>query len=157
MQGRVSHRPCGDQPFEQPLLRLSRLSRDASGRPAPYVTLDQIEDGPADTFGPARVPPGMSSSWVTIVTTASTAASRRSDGGVGMLPVDDLIGRAPTTFWSTDGSASYLKPWTWFTALRVDRIGNGYSGSAKVKADVARFVREKLGTRRKISDCSSLR
>jgi signal peptidase I len=32
------------------------------------------------------------------------------------------------TFWSTDGSASYFKPWTWFTALRAGRIGNGYTG-----------------------------
>jgi signal peptidase I len=31
------------------------------------------------------------------------------------------------TFWSTDGSASWVKPWTWFTALRGSRIGNGYS------------------------------
>ena len=41
-----------------------------------------------------------------------------SEGGIGMVPVENLIGRAPVTFWSTDGSASYWKPWTWFTALR---------------------------------------
>jgi signal peptidase I len=44
-----------------------------------------------------------------------------------MVPVDHLIGRAMVTFWSTDGSASYWKPWTWFTALRAGRIGNGYA------------------------------
>jgi signal peptidase I len=53
------------------------------------------------------------------------------EGGVGMVPIDHLIGRALVTFWSTDGSASYLKPWTWFTALRADRIGNGYTGVPK--------------------------
>ena len=37
------------------------------------------------------------------------------EGGVGMVPVENLIGRAHVTFWSTDGSASYWKPWTWFT------------------------------------------
>ena len=35
------------------------------------------------------------------------------------------------TFWSTDGSASYVNPWSWFTALRLDRLGNDYSGDAE--------------------------
>jgi signal peptidase I len=52
-------------------------------------------------------------------------------GGIGMVPLEDLIGRALVTFWSTDGTASYVKPWTWFTALRANRIGNGYSGGTK--------------------------
>ena len=52
-------------------------------------------------------------------------------GGVSMVPVDRLIGRAAFTFWSTDGSASYFKPWTWFTALRTERIGNDYSEDAQ--------------------------
>jgi len=49
------------------------------------------------------------------------------EGGVDMLPVEDLIGRAEITFWSTDGSASYVKPWTWFSALRSSRIGHAYT------------------------------
>jgi len=52
-------------------------------------------------------------------------------GGIGMVPVENLIGRAMATFWSTDGSASYVKPWTWFSALRASRIGNGYTGAAE--------------------------
>ena len=48
-----------------------------------------------------------------------------------MVPMENLIGRALVTFWSTDGSASYWKPWTWFTALRGRRIGNGYAGEAE--------------------------
>jgi signal peptidase I len=48
-----------------------------------------------------------------------------------MVPIPNLIGRALVTFWSTDGSSSYFLPWTWFTALRWDRIGNGYSGVAE--------------------------
>ncbi len=41
-----------------------------------------------------------------------------AEGGIGFVPVENLVGRALVTFWSTDGSASYVKPWTWFTALR---------------------------------------
>ena len=50
----------------------------------------------------------------------------RAVGGVDMLPEDHLIGRAMITFFSTDGSASWLKPWTWFTAARWQRTGGTY-------------------------------
>ena len=53
------------------------------------------------------------------------------ENGVGMLPTQNLIGRATFTFWSTDGTASWWKPWTWFSALRASRIGNGYEGDAE--------------------------
>ncbi len=26
--------------------------------------------------------------------------------------------------WSTDGSSEWIKPWTWFTAARWDRMGD---------------------------------
>jgi signal peptidase I len=29
-------------------------------------------------------------------------------------------------FWSTDGSASWINPISWFSALRTDRIGTDY-------------------------------
>jgi len=47
-------------------------------------------------------------------------------GGIGMVPAENLVGRAMVTFWSTDGSASWLLPWTWFTAARWHRIGQGF-------------------------------
>jgi signal peptidase I len=50
----------------------------------------------------------------------------RAVGGVGYLPADNLIGRAQFVFFSTDGSASWVKPWTWFTAARWNRIGGTY-------------------------------
>jgi len=37
-----------------------------------------------------------------------------------------LVGKATFAFWSTDGSASYWLPWTWFSALRPERIGEDY-------------------------------
>lgn len=43
--------------------------------------------------------------------------------GVGMVPQDNLVGRVWLIFWSTDGSAEWAKPWTWFSAARWDRIG----------------------------------
>jgi signal peptidase I len=48
------------------------------------------------------------------------------DGGIGIVPQENLVGRAWVTVFSTDGSASWIKPWTWFTAARWSRIGEGY-------------------------------
>ncbi len=43
--------------------------------------------------------------------------------GIGLVPMENLVGRASFVFFSTDGSAELLKPWTWFTAARWERIG----------------------------------
>lgn len=47
-------------------------------------------------------------------------------GGVGLVPQDNLVGKASVMMWSTDGSAEWLKPWTWFTAARLGRIGETF-------------------------------
>ena len=47
-------------------------------------------------------------------------------GGVGLVDQDLLVGRAAMVMWSTDGSSSWLLPWTWFTSLRGDRIGGTF-------------------------------
>jgi signal peptidase I len=49
-----------------------------------------------------------------------------SQNGVGLLPLENLQGRALISFFSTDGSAEWLLPWTWFTAARWSRIGMTY-------------------------------
>ncbi len=47
-------------------------------------------------------------------------------GGIGLVPQDNLVGRATVMMFSTDGSAEWLKPWTWFTAARWNRIGKTF-------------------------------
>jgi signal peptidase I len=51
---------------------------------------------------------------------------RERDGGVGLLPIENIQGRALISFFSTDGSAEWLLPWTWFTAARWSRFGMTY-------------------------------
>lgn len=47
-------------------------------------------------------------------------------GGIRFVPMQNLQGKAVVSFWSTDGSAQWLLPWTWFTAARWERIGEGF-------------------------------
>ena len=49
----------------------------------------------------------------------------KPEGGVGLVPEELLVARASAMVWSTDGSASWIKPWTWFTAARWNRFGEG--------------------------------
>ncbi len=46
--------------------------------------------------------------------------------GIGIVPQKNLVGRASIMMFSTDGSASWVKPWTWFTAARWSRIGGTF-------------------------------
>jgi signal peptidase I len=52
--------------------------------------------------------------------------SRFEAGGFGFVRVENIVGKAQFTVFSTDGSAHYLLPWTWFTAARWGRIGEGF-------------------------------
>jgi len=46
--------------------------------------------------------------------------------GIGFVPLENIEGKAVVGFWSTDGSANWFLPWTWFTAARWSRIGEGF-------------------------------
>jgi signal peptidase I len=46
--------------------------------------------------------------------------------GIGLVPQDNLVGKAYFMIWSTDGSSEWIKPWTWFTAARWNRIGGTF-------------------------------
>jgi signal peptidase I len=44
--------------------------------------------------------------------------------GIGIVPQENLVGKAEVMMFSTDGSSEWIKPWTWFTAARWSRIGS---------------------------------
>ena len=95
-----------------------------------YTVLDQATTA-ADDFAPTKVPSGRVFLMGDNRDDSLDSRFTTEVGGIGMVPVDNLIGRAEFTFWSTDGSASWWKPWTWYGALRANRLGNTYSGDAK--------------------------
>ena len=96
-----------------------------------YTVLDQLEAGPADEFPAIQVPAGHVFLMGDNRDDSLDSRFGAYEGGIGMVPNEQLIGRAMVTFWSTDGTASWFKPWSWFGAARPNRIGNGYTGVAE--------------------------
>lgn len=92
------------------------------------VSYDVLDFGetPADNYGPIIVPEGrlfvMGDNRDNSQDSRFPAAVGR---GVGLIPQDNMVGRATVLMWSTDGSAEWLLPWTWFGAARWSRIGDG--------------------------------
>lgn len=88
-----------------------------------YDVLDFGHTG-GDSFAPVTVPDGMM--FVMGDNRDNSRDSRwkaAAGDAVGLVPLDRLVGRAGLVVWSTDGSADWIKPWTWFSATRWHRIG----------------------------------
>jgi signal peptidase I len=89
-----------------------------------YIVLDQVEHGPEDDFPQIRVPAGDIFMMGDNRDDSLDSRFSVSEGGIGLVPLEDLVGRADLIYWSTDGTADYVKPWTWLTALRTRRVGS---------------------------------
>lgn len=88
-----------------------------------FLVLDQVEMPAVDDFDEVTVPPGRLFMLGDNRDDSSDSRLSLAAGGLGTVPIDHLIGRALVTYWSTDGSADWARPWTWLPALRSARVG----------------------------------
>ena len=98
---------------------------------ASYTILDQVADSAGDEIAPVKVPSGHLFLMGDNRDDSLDSRFSTQEGGIGFVPMENLVGRGTVLFWSTDGSASYVKPWTWFSALRGSRLGTSLSPGGK--------------------------
>ena len=122
----VGHCPAGHEAVgvEGPACRYDRYRETLPGGRT-YTVLDTRPDADGDDTSLYTVPAG---NVFLMGDNRDNSADSRFPAPVGMgyIPVERLEGRALVTFFSTDGSALWLKPWTWGSAARGERVGGGF-------------------------------
>ncbi|NJS14887.1 MAG: signal peptidase I [Sphingopyxis sp.] len=116
--GRIRVDAAGKRWIDAPVVR-ETLPEGVS-----YDTIDLGPDYRNDEFEPYLVPPG----HVFLMGdnrdgSADSRVSVEEKGFGGAVPFDVISGRAEMITFSTDGTASWYNPLTWFSALRSGRAG----------------------------------
>lgn len=85
-----------------------------------FLTLDLMPQGPLDDRPPITVPEGQLFLMGDNRDNSSDSRVPPEAGGLGLVPIENIVGRAEFTTFSLDGSAT-LNPLTWLSSLREGR------------------------------------
>lgn len=97
-----------------------------NGKPGKSYNVLDMETTPQDNTLPYIVPEGALFLMGDDRDNSQDSRFPVEVGGIGYVPQGNLVGRATIVMWSTDGSVSWYKPWTWLTAARWNRIGGTF-------------------------------
>ena len=114
----------------KPMCRYARYRETLPGG----VSYQVLDFGPADTYNPWRVDADNTEAIIVPEGDLFVMGDNRDNSedsrfpavageGVGFLPMDNVVGRAAVIAFSTDGTASWLNPVSWFSAARWNRVG----------------------------------
>jgi len=103
-----------------PACRYPRVRETLDGRS--YDTLD-LGLTPQDDTPPVIVPEGHVFLMGDNRDNSRDSRFGTEEGGLGLLPVENIVGRAEFITFSLDGSSQTFNPISWFTALRGKRSG----------------------------------
>ena len=124
--------PCFREEFEavndqqQKICRYPQF-RETLPNGVSYNILDIYEGSEGDTTEPFVVPDGyMFLMGDNRDRSADSRFPAREGEAIGMVPQENLVGRALVSVFSTDGTAEWIKPWTWFSAARWERVGETF-------------------------------
>lgn len=124
--------PCFQKEFEavnsqqQKICRYPQF-RETLPNGVSYNILDIYEGSEGDTTDSFVVPEGyMFLMGDNRDRSADSRFPARENGAIGIVPQENLVGQALVMVFSTDGSVEWVKPWTWFSAARWQRIGEGF-------------------------------
>ncbi len=92
-----------------------------------YNTLDLYGEIQYDDTPVYRVPEGY---YFAMGDNRDNSADSRlpMSRGVGMIPFENLVGKAEIITFSTDGAAQWWQFWKWFSAMRFNRFFKDISG-----------------------------
>jgi len=124
--------PCYRAEFELPgdnrtIMCRYRQFQETLPNGVTYRTLDIYEDSEGDDTQAFVVPDGhMFLMGDNRDRSADSRFPAQEGQAIGMVPQENLVGKALVSVFSTDGSAEWIKPWTWITAARWERIGKTF-------------------------------